>query len=55
VLLRFLPHLSPEWLFLAPAVVFASGCALEKLALGLDRLLTVGDRFRRGGRDELDV
>lgn len=49
VLLKLVPHLSPAWAFIPPAVVFAWGCALEKLASGLERLLSVRDRQGGGG------
>lgn len=49
MLLRLLAHLSPAWVFVSPAVVFAWGCALGKLADGLERLLLVHQQFVRGG------
>jgi hypothetical protein len=54
MLLRLLLHLTPAWIFLPPAIVFAWGCALEKLAVGLDRLLAVHDQFTGGERDDAD-
>jgi hypothetical protein len=54
MLLRLLLHLTPAWIFLPPAIVFAWGCALEKLAVGLDRLLAVHDRFTGDERDDPD-
>lgn len=52
MLLRLLPHLSPAWVFVPPAGVFAWGCALGKLADGLERLLLVHQQLVRGGGDD---
>jgi hypothetical protein len=56
MLLRLLP-LSPAWVFVPPAVVFAWGCALGRLADGLERLLLVHRQLARqqlvrGGDDD---
>lgn len=53
MLLRLLPHLAPAWLFVPPAVVFAWGCALEKFADGVERLLAIRNRI--GGSDGDDA
>jgi hypothetical protein len=49
MLLRLLPHFSPAWVFVPPAAVFAWGCALGKLADGLERLSLVHQQLVRGG------
>jgi hypothetical protein len=43
----------PPWICLPPATVFAWGCALEKLAGGLDRLRAVHDRLTESNRDDV--